>query len=206
MKEQFFKDYEGDNLPQSIDLTNLVFDDQILVNLFIERLKLEYEGVSLGVSKEDLETGIRREKELVDQLSEINQENSGAPLDSKKGKAPPKGGKAPEESLKEELDQIRTVTPKGWILLDFPRNLTQMKMLETCLSGYESKADLTKEVNLQKYEAWSQIATPPSLVDENATGAFDADSSGLDGVLILETPQDECTRRATGRKIDPTTQ
>lgn len=206
MKEQFFKDYEGDNLPQSNDLTNLVFDDQILVNLFIERLKLEYEGVSLGVSKEDLETGIRREKELVDQLSEINQENSGAPLDSKKGKAPPKGGKAPEESLKEELDQIRTVTPKGWILLDFPRNLTQMKMLETCLSGYESKADLTKEVNLQKYEAWSQIATPPSLVDENATGAFDADSSGLDGVLILETPQDECTRRATGRKIDPTTQ
>ena len=95
---------------------------------------------------------------------------------------------------------------KGWILLDFPRNLTQMKLLETSLSGYESKADLPKEVNLQKYEAWSQIATPPSLVDENATGAFEAHSSGLDGVLILETPQEECTRRATGRKIDPTSQ
>ena len=66
MKEQFFKDYEGDNLPQPIDLTNLVFDDQVLVNLFMERLKLEYEGVSIGVSKDDLETGIRREKELVD--------------------------------------------------------------------------------------------------------------------------------------------
>ena len=81
-----------------------------------------------------------------------------------------------------------------------------MKLLETCLSGYESKADLPKQVNLQKYETWSQIATPPSLVEENANGAFDAQSSGLDGVLILETPQDECSRRATGRKIDPTTQ
>jgi len=66
MKEQFFRDYEGDNLPQQIDLTNLVFDDQILVNLFIERLKLEYDGDSLAVSKEELETGIRREKELVE--------------------------------------------------------------------------------------------------------------------------------------------
>ena len=41
-----------------------------------------------------------------------------------KGKGAPKGGKAPDEALKEELESIRTVTPKGWILLDFPRNLT----------------------------------------------------------------------------------
>ena len=59
---------------------------------------------------------------------------------------------------------------------------------------------------MQKYEAWSQIATPPTLIDESKTGAFDAHPSGLDGVLILETPQEECSRRATGRKIDPTTQ
>ena len=81
-----------------------------------------------------------------------------------------------------------------------------MKMLETCLSGFESMADCPKPENLQKYEAWTQIATPPTLVDENATGAFEAHSSGFDGVLILETPDEECKRRATGRKIDPTTQ
>ena len=44
MKTKFFENYEGDNLPQKVDLPNLVFDDQLLVNLFIERLKLEYEG------------------------------------------------------------------------------------------------------------------------------------------------------------------
>lgn len=124
----------------------MVFDDQLLVNLFVERLKLEYEGINLGMSKEELESGIRREKELIEQLAEL--EDHSAPAEVKKGgKPPPKGGKAPEETLKEELEQIRSVSPKGWILLDFPRNLTQMKLLETYLSGYESKADLPKDVN-----------------------------------------------------------
>ena len=81
-----------------------------------------------------------------------------------------------------------------------------MKLLETSLSGFESKADQVKDQGKQKYEAWSSIATPPYLIDESETGAFEAHPSGLDGVLILETPQEECTRRATGRKIDPTTQ
>ena len=39
IKSKFFADYEGD-LPQQVDLPNLVFNDQLLVNLFIERLKL----------------------------------------------------------------------------------------------------------------------------------------------------------------------
>jgi len=81
-----------------------------------------------------------------------------------------------------------------------------MKLLETSLSGFESKADLAKDQGLQKYETWAQIATPPTLIDEGATGVFEAHPSGFDGVLVLETPQEECTRRANGRKIDPQTQ
>ena len=66
MKSKFFSDYEGDNLPQQVDLPNVVFDDQMMVNLFVERLKLEYEGQDLSVSQADLEAGIAREQELVD--------------------------------------------------------------------------------------------------------------------------------------------
>ena len=73
----------------------------------------------------------------------------------KGGKAAAKGGKAPDESLKEELEQIRTVTPRGWILVNFPRNLNQMKLLETSLSGYISKADLPKGDDQSKFESWS---------------------------------------------------
>ena len=122
LKSQFFTEYEGE-LSQNTDLLNLVFDDELLVNIFIERLKLEYEGVDLTVSKSDLETGIQREKEIVEQLAEL--EDSQAPADDKKkgGKAAAKGAKAPDESLKEELESIRTVRPRGWILVNFPRNL-----------------------------------------------------------------------------------
>lgn len=65
LKTQFFAEYEGE-LSQNVDLPNLVFDDQMLVNLFIERLKLEYVGVDLSISQTELEDGIRREKEIVE--------------------------------------------------------------------------------------------------------------------------------------------
>ena len=129
-----------------------------------------------------------------------------APEGKKGGKGAAKGGKSQDETLREELDLIKSVQQRGWILLDFPRNLTQMKLLETALSGYESKADLPKDENREKYEAWSKIATPSCLVSEDDTGAFTAETSGLDGVIILNTPSQECERRASNRKIDPTTQ
>lgn len=47
-------------------MTSLVFDDGLLVKLFVERLKLEYEGVDLNVSDSEIEAGILREKELVE--------------------------------------------------------------------------------------------------------------------------------------------
>ena len=78
--------------------------------------------------------------------------------------------------------------------------------METSLSGYESKVDLPKLDTQQMFEVWSKVATPPSLVAEEFKGAFNAVASGLDGVLILETPEEECTRRARSRKIDPQTQ
>ena len=43
----------------------------------------------------------------------------------KKGGKAAKGGKGSDaDALKEELESIRSVASKGWILLDFPRNLT----------------------------------------------------------------------------------
>ena len=78
-----------------------------------------------------------------------------AAAEPKKGGKGAKATKDPLESLKEELEQIRCVQQKGWILVDFPRNLTQMKLLETSLSRYVSKADLPRPEAQAKFEAWS---------------------------------------------------
>ena len=134
------------------------------------------------------------------------EENQAAPDPKKASKGGAKAFINPADTLKDELETIRTVTPQGWILLNFPRNLTQMKLLETSLSGFELLADQPKSLGKMKYEAWAQVISPPSLIEESQIGQFDAHESGIDGVLILETPQEECNRRATGRKIDPVSQ
>lgn len=56
------------------------------------------------------------------------------------------------------------------------------------------------------FEAWSKVASPPGLLPESAKGDFTAFSSGLDGVLIMNTPDSECIRRSQNRKVDPQTQ
>lgn len=101
-------------------------------------------------SDSEIEAGLLREKELIEQLAEMEDSHVAAPEDKKKGgKGAAKGGKggASDESLKDELESIRSLQKKGWILIDFPRNLDQMKMLETCLSGYVASTDLPKNLN-----------------------------------------------------------
>lgn len=81
----------------------------MLVNLFIERLKLEYVGVDLSVSQAELEDGIRREKEIVEQLADMDEPKEDKDEKKKGGKGAKAGSKDPMEALKEELDQIRCV-------------------------------------------------------------------------------------------------
>ena len=154
---------------------------------------------------EELEAGVVKERELEAQLAELDPEKVAAADDkgAKKGKAPAKGGKAPDETIKEELEQIRQVKINGWILVDFPRNLTQLKLLETSLTGYEMKADLPKDPERAHYEAWSRVTYPPRLVEPEFDGNIKVEQSGLDGIVILKTPFEECKRRAENRKIDP---
>ena len=140
-------------------------DDNLLVSLFIEKLKLEYANVDLSLNMDEIEAGVTREKEIEAQLAEMDQgeQKSADPLAKGKGadkKA--KGGdkKSPDEVLRDELEGIRATKLKGWVLLDFPKNLTQMKLLESALSGYESRIDLPKDDAKVIHEAWTKVASP----------------------------------------------
>jgi hypothetical protein len=129
MKNQFFSDYEGE-LAQKKDLITLVPDDAMLVNLFVERLKLEYAGVDLEHNMEEIEAGVTREAEIEAQLTEMEvSKDSADPAAAAKGKPDKKaakGGekKAPDEILRDELEAIKKFKMKGWILLDFPKSLS----------------------------------------------------------------------------------
>lgn len=127
---------------------NKVDDDGLLVQLFVKRLELQFGEVKSQYELEqELKEGVLREQDIVPQLKEFEEQAHNLPGKDDKAKAQKgaqKGGKTQEELLKEELDTIRTVKMSGWVLLDFPQSLNQMKLLERALSGYESKVDVTK--------------------------------------------------------------
>ena len=59
---------------------------------------------------------------------------------AKGGAKPSKGGPDPEK-LTAELEDVRRFKPVGWVLIDYPKTLNQIKLLETELSGYVPKSD-----------------------------------------------------------------
>ena len=51
-------------MTQKRDLVTLIPDDNLLVSLFVERLKLEYANVDLSLDMTEIETGVKREAEI----------------------------------------------------------------------------------------------------------------------------------------------
>jgi hypothetical protein len=115
------------------DLVEQVLDDSLLVNLFVERLILDFSNVSK--KENDILAGVKREREILEQLEEIEAASAGGAADPK-GKA--KGGKSglDPEKLKQELEEIKRFKASGWILIDFPHSLSQAKLLENSLTGF----------------------------------------------------------------------
>ena len=56
----------------------MVPDDNLLVTLFVEHLKLAYADVDLSVDMQEIEAGVRREKEIEAQLAEMDPPDKGS--------------------------------------------------------------------------------------------------------------------------------
>lgn len=88
-------------------------------------------------------------------------------------------------------------------MIDFPRTMSQAKALERELSGYQLPLDKQKTENQEISETWSKLVTNGET--GNKEPKVVATKSGLDAMVFLNVSEEECLRRATGRKIDPTT-
>ena len=117
-----------------------------------------------------------------------------------------KGGKSSVKSpteLNEEIESLLGVQAEGWILVDFPRNLNQAKLLENNFTGYLSITDAPKTDEKQSFEVLSKFVDPYCNTKEGYDGRIEAQPSLFDAIFILEASKDECFRRAQGCKIDP---
>jgi len=90
----------------------LVTDDSLLINLFIQKLKLTFPADKSEEAKlEEIKQNIIREEKILEELAELEAANAagGDPAKAKGAKAPPAkkgapGGPSGEEQLRAELE------------------------------------------------------------------------------------------------------
>jgi hypothetical protein len=111
--------FSGDALPRKVDLAEFVLDDHLLNGLVIERLKLLTEGTK-SKGPDSIKDGVKREREILKQLEDIEQAAQAAAADPKGKNKPAKGGPNPEQ-LNAELNEIRSFKAQGWILIGYPQ-------------------------------------------------------------------------------------
>ena len=140
------------------------------MNLFIQKLKLTFPNDKSEQAKiEEIKGYILKEKEILEQLAELEAANAGADPKAK-GKAPPAkgkgaGGPSGEEQLRADLELATKVQPEGWILIDFPRSLEQAKTMERLMNnGFTCMIDRPKDQVQKEFEAWSKFVSPASSI------------------------------------------
>jgi hypothetical protein len=79
------------------------------------------------------------------------------------------------------------------------------------MAGFTTIIDEGADTKVEReFEMWSKIVNPVKAIGRgNSEVVYGGEpfiyNSATDGYLILDVPQEECLRRITGRKIDPTT-
>lgn len=188
-------------MPRNVDLADLVLDDTLLNGLVIERLKLLCEGKTTK-GAEQIKAGVAREREIVKQLEELEAIAAQAAADPKAKAAKPAKGQPNPETLNAELTEIRSFKASGWILIGYPKQLSQIKLLEQELTGFVSKIDQPKSERIEIQESWNKLVLDDKDNCEKTAPTQQTVASGFDSVIFLETPESECLRRCEGMTED----
>lgn len=101
------KAFFGEELPTKCDLVSRISDDQLLVRLFLAKLKLSFPADrSKDEIIQEMKNNLNKEKELREQIKEIEAANANQAQDPKAAKKGGKGGSGSAESIKDELKAL----------------------------------------------------------------------------------------------------
>jgi hypothetical protein len=168
---------------------NYIFD------FIIELIKNDFPEKSQNVRLEELKEKTRRKKELQDELNKIREEKLTLNKDSKA--IPPK----PESYFIGELNKLSKESNKGFILIDYPYNLSQAKFFEIKINNYISENEKPKnilETMKQNFNLILDSISKPNITKNLVEGVFDF-------IFYLDVSNSESLKRAKNRKIDPVT-
>jgi adenylate kinase family enzyme len=168
---------------------NYIFD------FVMEFIKNDFPEKSQNLRIEELKEKIRKKKELQDELNKIREEKLTTNKDPKA--LPPK----PESYFIGELNKLTKESNKGFILMDYPYNLSQAKFFEVRINNYVSENEKPKtiiETIKQNFNLILDSISKPNAQLNLVQGVFDFN-------FYMDVSNEESIKRAKNRKIDPVT-
>ncbi len=116
--------------------------DELYVQLFIAKLRMTYPFKTKAELTEEIREKVLAENNLKAKIRELEQELAGElpPITAegkKRKKRSPEVVKAQLSETQDQLEDLQKVEKNGWVMVDFPCNMAQAKLLEKYLSGYE---------------------------------------------------------------------
>ena len=169
------------NLPISDSETEL---DELEAKFVIEWIRQTYPKSSQEYYN-DLKARIKRKKEIETELVAMQEEAQAK-----------KGGKVnvkKEQELNNELKELNKSAEKGFLLINFPKNYNQAKMLQEAMVPHKLE-DVKKEpADLKQAKDLSGYLSDPRKVDWVVPSA-------IDGIVVVDITRAECKNRGKNRK------
>ena len=185
--------------------SNLIPQDELLLKLLIYQIEKDF---PLKTKKEFLEEEKEKNNKinnLLDKIEEIkNNLEQNEKEREKEKKKEKKGSKKDKdeksvENLEKELDNIKSESIKGFILVDFPNNINQCHLLENYLTGYIEdiqKPKSLKNIEIRKLNEIIDIEKKPKTEQKLKT-------SGLDYLINLSSKEGNTNALFKNIQYDP---
>jgi len=165
--------------------------DDLYVDIFLEFIKLDFPKKTDEEFLQMLQKKVRRKEEICEILEKHKEDKIKRP----------KAYMKLEQTVNEELLKMKLDSAKGFVLVNFPNNYTQAKLLEKKLSGFIPECEKVSnelEIIEKNFEVFLDKTNKKQIKNTLI-------NSGLDYVFYLDTDYIECVRRCFGRRLHPQT-
>lgn len=165
-------------------------NDELQINFLIQTIKLDFQYKDNQTLLNEIQAKRDRIAKLNEELKKIKEEQV------KKPKAKVKE----EQYIKEELKKMSANSYRGFIIVDFPKNVEQARIFEYKISNY------TQTVESNRTEADLEKERLLSICDKEikSTSQSIKDCS-LNKFLIFDITEEDIMKRVENRKLDPQT-
>ena len=170
-------------------IENKEITDEMLFNLLIKKVEEDFPFENISKTKEEIMKRRGKISTLEANLATLKEQNA----TSKKPKI------KEEQAIEKEIQSLLLESYSGFIVTDFPQNISQSFLLEHYLTGYEDQLSKPKT---EKQIIMSKLSKIVDQVPKKGDTSLNS-KSGIDCIINLNTPSNVINERYEKIKYDP---